>query len=377
MSSSKTETRVAKSARSGKGSRRKPVVEEQPWQLTCLCGRRLSGLRTENEQVVTCEHCDRQHFVLPANPYPPPQRKRKRKLRPQDAGAVWKTVARGVGGFLLLLPRLLRYLVVGLGKFILARLKAFRYWFTPLRIAILSLSFVVLLGGMLAYRQQRSRQAVRTLRDAVQLAETAEAEADWSRATTEYARAAEAVRILSRQDEFAREILEKDREYQAVGNLCPLSLTDLIEEASGTRQVGGSWDVTFRQSVENRWLVVESWLQPALAAGDEDWLQLAQPLMIAGQQVQLRWPARLVQGISPSERSAMHLLCAGQIQSVARTADASPHWQITLVPETAFLWRHPETCAAIGFEVESPWMPELSLKAVLARQRQLESGLAP
>lgn len=346
-----------------------------PWELTCLCGQNLTGERTESPQKVICEHCEREHFVLPISSYPDPKfrrKKRKKRTEPVSVTVRRQLVSGGrvAGGLLTQLFLLLRTQLVRCGL-------AIKSWLTPLRIAVIALSCTLLGAGAFGLHQHRQQSALSTLRRAVSEGEAALKEEDWIVANIAYAEAVDAVNVLNRHDEFARDIRQKHRELLAISELCTLSLEDIISEASGKRRVSSNWQTTFDSVVKGKWVVLECWLVPRSAETPpedseepprEEW-GLAHPLPVEGELVDIRWPAQLLTSTAANAGDAVHVLCAGQIESLEQPTTHAGAWVLRLQPDSAFLWQSPETCPALGFELDSPWMPQDSLRNVLQRQQ--------
>ncbi|WP_339742268.1 hypothetical protein [uncultured Rubinisphaera sp.] len=348
-----------------KNKRENPDQDNTPrWNKECLCGQKLNGLRVESPQRILCDHCDRKHFILPVSKYPEPKRlKKKRAKKRQREEPLSKTISRK-------LSRAGIVLKAGIGKLLaiawqktLIGFHAFLASLTPLRLTLLSLVIVICGGIYFAIQQQQQSQAVRVLRDSVAEAESAMKEQNWPVATEQFHLAAEAIRVLNRDDVFAREVLQKDRELQAVDGLCLLSLEEIIEEVSDPQQTLNDWETLFRLQIDQRWIIVETWLAP----GKSDTVIVETiPLKRGG--ISLIWPATLMKNHSV-ESGPVHVLIAGQISAVEKSAVEGIDWEIRIQPETAFQWCFSETCERLNFELETPWMPEDSLRSVLERQK--------
>jgi len=374
------ETKSPDTAEPAEKKRRRGQPVAKPWELICLCGQKLTGVRTESPQTIICEHCDREHFVLPVNRYPAPKsRRRKRKKRAEPLSV---TIRRQLNSAAKLAGQLLALAATQLRRQLVRTVVAIRNWLTPLRSAVLALTITVLVGGLFAFNQHRQQSALSTLRTAVTAGETALEEQNWAAATSAYSEASQAVAILGRDDEFARDIQQKNRELQAIADLCTLSLEDMIDEASGKRRVSRNWQNTFKSLVQGRYLVTECWLVKRVAAqneseedaGDNDKvvseeIRLAYPLPVSGELVDFRWPVELLHDWPVSAGESLHVACAGKIQTVEPPTRHGAPWVITMESESSFLWQSEETCAAVGFELENLWMPQDSLKDVLTRQR--------
>ncbi len=348
-----------------KKKRNSPDQENIPsWKKECLCGQKLAGVRAESPQRILCEHCDRKHFILPISKYPEPKRlKKKRAKKRQREEPLSKTISRKFSRAGIVLKAGITRVVAAVRQRILDGFRAFVASLTPLRLTILSLILVVCGGAYFAIRQQQQSAAVRILRESVATAETAMQEENWPVATEQYHLAAQAIRDLNRNDVFAREVLQKDRELQAIDQLCLLSLEDIIEEASDPKQTLNAWEALFRLQVEQRWLVVETWLDP----GKSD-AAIVENIPLKSGVVSLIWPAELMKNYF-AESGPVHVLIAGQFSAVERSSLKGIDWEVQIQPETAFTWCFPETCQRLNFELETPWMPDESLQSVLDRQK--------
>lgn len=55
------------------------AAEPEPYELTCICGEPLQGVRRENSQRHICRHCGEALLVFPLDVYPPPKPPRRRR----------------------------------------------------------------------------------------------------------------------------------------------------------------------------------------------------------------------------------------------------------------------------------------------------------
>lgn len=347
-------------------------LPEQPFEITCLCGQTLSGLRLEQAQKIRCSHCDRAHFILPLNRYPPPRRAKRKKAKPEEP--LPERLRKLVTPLLLTGQRIGQRLLRGVQTRVKASALAVWQALTPIRLTLAALTLVLLAGGVYGVQRQRYAQAVQTLRSASQAAETALEQQDWPAATLALAECAEAVQRIGRDDSFARELVQKHREMQAISGLCSLPMEDLILEATGQKQLSGPWEQTFGAIVKGKWLVLECTLQPGEQATGEPVALLPVSLPIAGERVNIHWPISL---ISAASGQTSNYLCAGQIARIEPTQLPGQTLVITMQPESAFLWCNEQTCVPLGLELHPPGLPEHSLQTVLSRQRELLLGADP
>ncbi|MBL4885771.1 MAG: hypothetical protein JKY95_14725, partial [Planctomycetaceae bacterium] len=250
-------------------------------------------------------------------------------------------------------------------------IRAIRNWFTPLRIVISLLSLILVFGGYYAYQQHSQKKALKTLREALVQGDEFLKERQWVDATEQYHLAAQAVEQLGRSDLLAWQVLQKDRELQAIEGLCGLSLEDIIQAASERGKTTLDWQTEFKTVIHQRWLVMESWV--VVDAGQDDsQVILSSSMSIGEKKVNFIWPANLYRSLIQSD--PLHVLCAGQIGAVEPAQDPRFDWVVKIIPDSAFLWCFEETTAPLGLELDSPWFPEDSLRLVLKRQHDLLAG---
>jgi len=344
---------------------------EQKWNVHCLCDHDLAGIRKETAQKIVCPHCERVQFILPNNTYPSPKRTKKKRKR-REGEPLRKIALRYAGEQI---RRVVHILILGSLRKVAAALHsimtAVLAWFTPLRSAISLLIVIIAFAGFYGYQQQSQAKALQVLREAIVEGEQFLKQGQWGDATEQYHRAAQAVKQLGREDEFAWQVLQKDRELQAIQGLCILSLEAIIDAAAGEGHTTQDWQSEFNTMINNRWLVMESWIRLDAGKEDPDAI-LSYSMPIGEEKVNFLWPAKLFGPLL--QNPPLHVFCAGQIQSVEPAEDPRFDWVVKMRPESAFLWCFEETTEPLGFELDSPWVPEDSLRKVLSRQRALFSG---
>ncbi|MCG6157036.1 hypothetical protein [Rubinisphaera margarita] len=336
------------------------------YQQECVCGKPIEGDRSDAVQFITCRNCQRRHFVLPISTYPEPRRIRKKYRRKKGEAPI----SQKLSGGLRRISRTLGLKTAAAGTALRTQIKylLWQCWqaLTPLRLTIVSIVLVIGIGGYLAVRSQQQSRAFGVLREATAAGEQALADERWAEATDHYQLAAQAVRELRRTDPFALDVLQKDRELQAVQGLCVLSLGDVVEEFGSSDTTMLDRETLFRLQLANRWLVVETWLSPP-----REGESVTQRIPLGKQTLEIVWPTQVLQPFGQTS-DKLHLLLAGQIEALSRADDPRENvWRLVVVPNSAFLWSNPETCIPLGFELESEWMPDDSLRTVLERQQKL------
>ncbi len=368
MSNARTKTKQSSRLRKSKAA-----AQEQAWSFRCVCGTDLAGLREQEAQKIACPNCERPHFILPINPYPEPKRvKKKRKRKRKDGESFAKAVLRRTKNTWSVTRKGVYHLfAIAVRRIVSATVSTItgiRNWFTPLRIAISLLVLILSFAGVFGYRQQMQTRALQTLRESIRLGDRALEEENWIEATEQFQLAAQAVAQLGRNDQLARKVVQKNRELQAIDGLCTLAIDEIIQSATGKRNTTLNWQTEFKTMIHHRWLVMESWIQ-FNASEDRSAAILAFPLPIHGKKVNVIWPASLFASLS--HEGELHALCAGQIESVEPSTDPRFDWEVKIRPESAFLWCFEETLTPLGFELDSPWLPQDSLRILLKKQRKI------
>ncbi len=368
MSDAHTKTKPSSRLRKSKST-----SQTEGWSLRCVCGSDLAGLREDESQKIACSNCERLHFILPVNPYPEPKRVKKKRKRKRREGEsfpkialrktrdAWRLTRKGI-------YRLITGTIRRLVAVCVSAITGIRNWFTPLRIAITLLILILGFGGLFGYRQQMRTKALQTLRESIALGDQAIQEENWGEATEQFQRAAIAVGQLGRNDQLASKVIQKNRELQAIDGLCTLPLDEIIQSAAGKGKTTLNWQTEFKTMIHNRWLVMESWIVLD-ASEDKSAAILAFPLPIDGEKINIIWPAGLFRPIK--SQGELHVLSAGQIESIERAKDPRFDWEVKIRSESAFLWCFEETLAPLGFELDSPWLPQDSLRILLKQQRKL------
>src|SRR5579871_2886385 len=61
----------------------RPLAPAVPveFQLECICGRTINGVRTKERQLIVCSSCAHQLFVMPVSVYPTPKSKKKKEAK--------------------------------------------------------------------------------------------------------------------------------------------------------------------------------------------------------------------------------------------------------------------------------------------------------
>ncbi len=253
----------------------------QPFELSCECGQRHSGLRRRMHQRIVCRACGAALFVLPKDPYPNPsppkvkkskradevpvgddpvgdeseprqprdtlpppggvraRRTRRRRERggrePSDPVAdAANKAAEAVASAASATGRTARSAAQGVSSGFASAVRGFLQWWTPLKLT--ALAMVIIITGTIYWTVVTSKisSAERSLNPAVEAGYAALDDGDLLVAETELAAAVRALDILQRDDNHARTVRQTYREVRAINHLLSDPLVQLLEEAEAT-----------------------------------------------------------------------------------------------------------------------------------------------
>lgn len=397
---------------------REAVEVPQPFQISCECGQRHTGLRRARFQNIICKSCGASLFILPRDVYPAPpepvvrespkiplrvsedaetedeltvrspsEQPPKKLFQPQGPGPLPKPrptrrqkrkqeeqAARQREQAALPPPR---------GPSIFFRLgnwsaqllwhtwSGFVGFWTPLRSLFAGLAVALVLATGLMVAQVRTTQAEQLVRQHGASGMKAVEDAEWATAAKDLQLAVVGLDRLRRDDPEAQEMRQYYRETNALFSLSDVTLFELIAAARPeiAKPDKLTWENSFRSRFLGKWMVFEGEVkQTAPRAKDQP----------ARFELQIPW----VPG-APGERAVIQadfpvlesllkegpatVIFAGQLAACARQDDA---WRIELNPQTGFLWSHLETYRKLGLG-QDPLHPEAELTARLAAQARV------
>lgn len=193
------------------------------FQIRCVCGDRIEGLRREDFQVLTCPSCGSSIFVLGQSPLPTPRPPAK---QPAPAHDTTKPARR-------------RHTVRARARLARRRLRAvgwrivgLRRWFTlPVLVGLAALA--VTLGTFLwQWEQYTQTQMSATAMRSGQQGLAALAEGDLTKAQKELSRAATLLANLKQPLQDQRTYLQAAKETELTASLPARSLQEILREAT-------------------------------------------------------------------------------------------------------------------------------------------------
>ena len=379
--------------------RKAAAAEAQPFAIDCECGQPHTGERRRRYQQIICKECGTALFVLPSNPYPPPpypkskqpteRRRRDRQLDEAAAreslsdsvmelpvmaadrfGSFWRRLvgaaSRGVGGTLRSVGR------TGRG---------FVDWFTPVKLAVLTLVAVMIAAGTWQVLRSVRQHHQTIVRDLAPDAARAWEEGDIARAAALYGEVAASADYLKLDTPEAGAARVLGRELNVLANLSFETLPEVIEalpeaafgsdakdddakddgieEEKDDAKDGEPDDAVqlsdaYLARLARTWFV---WEGPVVRG------QLPLPVTIRGQPVRLL--ADDLPALAAMPDDADEIVLAMQVAGVERSGRG---WTVRFDPDTAFLWASIGTYEKLGIPYE--FGHERSrVKALLKAQR--------
>lgn len=362
--------------------RRAAPEVEHPFELTCECGMVHQGMRRVRHQRIVCRDCGTSHFVLPRDAYPAPREARARPkpapeplpvLAPVEEKPVdlpvertstngTKTAARPKKGKEKPVEKKSapEFLVLSDRK---------RFW-TPLRFVSLGIAAALVSIAFILVQKQRRDWATRELREAGDSALAAVKSGEWSKARDEFQRAVRAIDILGRETPSARRYRQGLRETNALTGLNSESLSELLASAEKKAGKPEEWQDEFNVRFRGSWVVFESLLKRVETdEGEEEW-RVDYPNRVGseGRKVVIRADLAgfdSLKGIVPEQP----VVFAAQLESCT-LSKSKKQWDITLRPDSGFLWADPQTYGGLGF-VYDEWHPQDEVRARLREQAEL------
>jgi hypothetical protein len=343
-----------------------------PFEIRCVCGCAIRGVRAESRQFPVCPDCGQVLFVLPLSPYPEVQVAPARvlsqggpliavgaepaqKQRPPE----WRREARRRAKRIRQIRRA-RLRAIARAE----RAARFRAFFTRGRLVFMAVTSAVLITlsvvGWVAYREH--------LREDFPVAKEESAEAlkarDVRKARAALARAARAVRVLGIEGAEARQILQTAAELDVLDDWIDKPLDDVLADA--TALTTEQWARQFAALYQGRSVVIDT---PLLPPDPDDLTATGYRLdltIFAGTEP-VRWDLsnfKLVEKLAVERPT--RLLFGARIEAIAPEPagepDAPPRWSIRFQPASGVLMTSAEALEAAGWPIDG------ATKALLAAQ---------
>jgi hypothetical protein len=242
----------------------------QPFELTCDCGARIAGLRSEAPQKPSCPSCGTPNFVLPACQYPIPLSVRrdwlgeeaapvasppKTKVPPKSSPAVPARKSR----------RALAAEAAETAPPPTAPRRALserlRSAATPVRMVVLMILATIVLTAAMLVRGARLEWAREHLRPAIDRGLAALAEQDLSAANDAFAEACLALDRLGRNDAAALAVRRLQQETEIARRLSGTPLTEVLADVSVARQNADLVE-RFQSRGAGEWYLFDAVVQP-------------------------------------------------------------------------------------------------------------------
>jgi hypothetical protein len=337
----------------------KTIEAPEPFQITCSCGKRSDGIRSEESQLVRCSNCKSMIFVLPKNPYPAlkrgPSKKNKNKLgetitKPKSDNSTHvekKRISQKVKEKVSKIKTRTRERTVRL-------IQKQKDFFTPFRLIILFTAFLVSLTGYWVFYSNRLESAGAIFQVSIKEGQKALESKDFLLAEKEFGKANEALLILNQESPEAHDAHIYFLEINAYNHLVPKSLIEMIELASKPQLPGEpSWENDFQTNYYDKWIILDTVFYRKSLEGSQEIFALESPFLANNVKIILKTDlSRLVEYLGTD--TSRRIVIGAQLKSCKKTAGIPlPDGNagivtIELDPESIFLWSHPELLSEIG-----------------------------
>jgi|GEM_PF-3497792 len=364
------------------------VNDPAPFEIHCVCGRKVTGLRTKAAQAQTCPVCQTRLFVLPVSVYPQPRTppRKPATVRPTsapgslsdeiEAGAV--EPASGKRGAAKArpaarsgspsssrtppdaerkaeaqrsTPRRSDSAVAHdvAGGVDLERLR--RKLLSPVRLVLAGVALVVGLVALWSWHLSTLGQAERTVAAATKQAELALKENNIEEAARQFQQVKLSLDVLGRTDSRARALRQTAFELEAAANLANASLVEILHEAGLADP--DSWPAKFRTNYRDQWVVID-----AMVSRVDD-----SALGNAAKGYRYDVDFRLAEGLNqaviiadlpafnqviPQGGEPLRVIFAAQLDESAADPHRENTWRIVLRPASGFLWSSPQNLEFLG-----------------------------
>lgn len=308
------------------------VDAPEPFELQCICGNPLQGLRGPRYQEVPCTRCGEHVFVLPRDPYPQPVKKapkpKKTKKAKEPKGTAKKTKTAAPA------PPPQPAVLVKEGK-LLNRQKRGQ-GVKPVHLVISAVLLVTAATGYWLWHKRHVDALNLQLSESLAQAEAELAENNLTTAAEKYRAASAALDGLAREDADAQRIRQFSRETTAGANLALISPFEIVQDAEAHRGQQQAWDDRFQTNYAGRWLLIEALvIPPGLTKSGQ--FEVDYPLTVGEATVKLVADLNVFHE-QFSENEARKAIFAAQLDSCLMSRSAEPAWIIELNPKSAFLW---------------------------------------
>lgn len=241
---------------------------------------------------------------------------------------------------------------------------------TPFRLVILGASMIVAATMIVKLNSTQQEGAEWELKNALDKAETALKNGDFSTSAKEYQKACAALDVLNRNDAQEKSIRQRFKESTAAGNLAADSMFEILNKL--TKEIDSDSSrpqILFEKSHSHRWIVMETIVEKLKDRDGHTRTVIDFPFEVAGRPVEFEANSSVFENILV-DRKEQKVVFAAQLQRIQLQGAEHPYWTITLQPETAFLWTDYETFQALGFENDDAGNERIT-RELLAEQSRL------
>lgn len=351
-----------------------------PFAVQCVCGRQITGLRTDAPQSPVCPDCQTRLFVLPACVYPLPRVPKRKPLAPPkpqsefvtreaDHGAAKRFPSRNASRVAAEEPanaspprerqaplpvahRSLRAVINEAARAVdLKRLS--RKIFTPVRLVVAGILLVVVAMAWWLLHLRALDEAQKIVVSAARRGEQALADNDLSEAARQFQYVKGALDLLGRNDLHARVLRQTAAETRAGAGLASVSLFELLHEAAApAASSSSSPSAVFQSHYRDQWVVLDVPVALSADSAARRHYDIDFPLSDGENQAVVIADLDVFEKAFAADSQPRRLIFAAQLDDFRQDRQLDHTWQIILRPASGFLWSNTGRLEQLGVAVD-------------------------
>lgn len=347
------------------------TVDVNVYDIHCQCGEKITGPRAADTRLLPCPACERLHYVLPTNPYPEPRKikpKKKRKAG-KPAASVLAMVKGGLSVATKAIGSRAGKAATGAKNKAVSTATWTRRQITPLRVISASILLVLALTLWYGVSTRNYSQAQVLFSDAWANAQEKLQARDMNAADEQLQLAVKALNTLRPGDALEHQVRQLGRELFTLNHLSSYDMFDIATDAQSyaSNHTLGLWPTRFTTLYQGSWMIFDLRIKQAEnGKGAGPHFEFGQDLVIESTPIVIQAALPCLKNLEVGETHE-RVIIAAQLDDWKFENAGGDHWVISLKPETAFLWCHPETLSMVA-SARQPWDSEDELRKLFERQ---------
>ncbi len=331
----------------------------------------MTGARAAETRLLPCPACERLHYVLPTNPYPEPRKikpKKKRKAG-KPAASVLVMVKGGLSVAASAIGTRAGKAATGAKSKAVSTATWARRQITPLRVISASILLVLALTLWYGVSARNYSQAQVLFSDAWANAQEKLQARDMKAADEQLQLAVKALNTLRPRDALEHQVRQLGKELFTLNHLSSYDMFDIATDAQtyADNHTLGLWPTRFTTLYQGSWMIFDLRIKQAEGGtGAGPHFVFGQDLVIESTPIVIQADLPCLKNLEVGE-TYERVIIAAQLDDWKFENAGGDRWVISLKPETAFLWCHPETLSMVA-SARQPWDSEDELRKLFERQ---------